>query len=140
MQGHMINKHVNLVFNPMFSVPNPTETCQRFRFMYPFTCMAAGMCGSGKTVWNKSLLQQAQEVISSHPERIVWCYSQWQRTYLELMATVPSIEFVKGNPSDLENDSFLDINKRNMMVIDNQMEYERGDKRMVNLFTRGSHH
>ena len=47
----------------------------------PFTCMVAGMVGSGKTVWvnphtGLSLLQQAQEVIHLPPERIVWCYSQ----------------------------------------------------------------
>ena len=40
-------------------------------------------------------------------------------------------------PSELENDSFFDINKRNLMVIDDQMENAGGDKRIVNLFTRG---
>ena len=56
------------------------------------------------------------------------------------MATVPNIEFVKGIPSELENDSFCDIIKGNLMVIDDQMEDEGGGKRTVNLFTRGSHH
>ena len=121
-------------------MPNPIEKCQRFRFMHPFTCMVAGMTGSGKTVWVKSLLQQAQEVVHLPPERIVWCYSQWQPAYMELMVTVPNIEFAKGIPSELENDSFFDINKRNLMVIDDQMENAGGDKRIVNPFTRGSHH
>jgi len=40
---------------------------------------------------------------------------------MELMATVPNIEFVKGIPSEVENDSFFDINKRNLMVIDDQV-------------------
>ena len=78
MQRHMSNKHGNPVFNPMYSVPNSTENCQRFRFVHLFTCVVAGMTGSGKTVWVKSLLQQAQEVIHLPLERIVWCYSQWQ--------------------------------------------------------------
>jgi len=102
--------------------------------------MVAGMTESGKTVWMKSLLQQAQEVVHLPPERVVWCYSQWQPAYMELMVTVPNIEFVKGIPSELENDSFFDIDKRNLMVIDDQMENAGGDKRIVNLFTRGSHH
>ena len=83
MQRHMSNKHGNPVFNPMYSVPNSTENCQRFRFVHLFTCVVAGMTGSGKTVWVKSLLQQAQEVIHLPLERIVWCYSQWQPDYRE---------------------------------------------------------
>ena len=96
----------------------------------------AGMTGSSKTVWVKSLLQQAQEVINLPPERVVWCYSQWQPAYMELLVTIPNIEFVKGIPSD----SFFDINKRNLMVIDDQMENAARDKKTVNLFTTGSHH
>ena len=84
--------------------------------------MVSGMIGSGKTVWVKSLLQQSQDVVHLPPEKIVWCYLQWQPAYMELMVTAPSIEFVKGIPSDLENDSFFYINKPNLMVIDDQME------------------
>ena len=102
--------------------------------------MLAGMTGSGKTVWVKSLLQQAQKVIHLPPERVFWCYSQWQPAYMELLVTIPNIEFVKGIPSDLEHDTFFDINKRNSMVIDDQMDNAGEDKQIVNLFTRGSHH
>ena len=83
MQRHMSKRHGNPVFNPMYNMPNPTEKCQRFRFMHLFTCMVAGMTGSGKTVWVKSWLQQAQDVIHLPPEKIVWCYSQWQPIYIE---------------------------------------------------------
>ena len=31
MQRHMSNKHGNLVFNPMYIVPNSTENCQQSR-------------------------------------------------------------------------------------------------------------
>ena len=102
--------------------------------------MVAGLTGSGKTVWVKSLLQQAQRAINLPPERIVWCYSQWQPAYLELMATMLNIEFVRGIPSNLEHDSYFDIRQRNLMVIDDQMADSGEDKRIVNLFTRGSHH
>ena len=59
---------------------------------------------------------------------------------MELLVTMPNVEFVKGIPSDLEQDTFFDINKRNLMVVDDQMENAGWDKRIVNLFTRGSHH
>ena len=117
----MSNKHGNPVFSPaMSSVPNCTEKCQKFRFVHQFTCMVAGMTGSGKTVWVKSLLQQAQKVIHLPPERAVWCYSQWQPAYTVFLVTVPNIEFVKGIPSDLEYDTFFDINRRNQEKIRGQ--------------------
>ena len=94
------------------------------------------MTGSGKTAWVRSLLQQASETIYPPPERIVWCYSQWQPAYTEMQ----HIEFVKGIPTALEQDSYFDANKRNLIVFDDQMIDASKDMRIVNLFTRGSHH
>ena len=53
---------------------------------------------------------------------------------------MPHIEFVKGIPTALEQDSYFDANKRNLIVFDDQMIDASKDKRIVNLFTRGSHH
>ena len=52
-----------------------------------------------------------------------------------------AIEFVKGIPESLENDTYLDVlNIRNLIVIDDQMIEAGKDNRIVNLFTKGSHH
>ncbi|CAH3185621.1 unnamed protein product, partial [Porites lobata] len=53
---------------------------------------------------------------------------------------MPNIEFVKGIPTALEQDSYFNVNKRNLIVFDDQMIDASKDKRIVNLFTRGSHH
>ncbi|CAH3183610.1 unnamed protein product [Porites lobata] len=53
---------------------------------------------------------------------------------------MPNIEFVKGIPTALEQDSYFDVNKRNLIVFDDQMIDASKDKRIVNLFTRSSHH
>ena len=102
--------------------------------------MIAGMTGSGKTAWVRSLLQQALETIYPSPERIVWCYSQWQPAYTQMLVAMPHIEFVKGIPTALEQDFYFDVNKRNLMVFDDQMIDASKDNWIVNLFTRGSHH
>ena len=108
MRRDMSHKHSeSRSFTPFKAVPFSPEKCQRFHFVHPFTCMVAGMTGSGKTVWVQSLLQQAQNVIEPPPERIIWCYSQWQPAYSELLNTVPNIEFVKGIPENLEQDSYF---------------------------------
>ena len=130
----MNSKHSISDFAPY--MPMSQEKCQRFQLVHPFTCMVAGMTGSGKTVWVQSLLQQAQNVIDQPPDRIVWCYSQWQPAYTQLLMMKPSIEFVQGIPSSLENDTYLDVNIRNLIVIDDQMIEAGSDNRIVNLFTK----
>ena len=64
----------------------------------------------------------------------------WQPTYTQLLMMIPTIEFVKGIPESLENNSYLDVNIRNLIVIDDQMIEAGKDNRIVNLFTKGSHH
>ena len=91
MQRHMSNKHATSVF-PSFQPRSISPLkCQRLHLFHPFTCMIAGTTGSGKTLWVKSLIQQAQSAIHLPPERIVWCYSQWQPAYSELSMTVPEL-------------------------------------------------
>ena len=99
LQRHMNSKHSDSSFAPV--IPMSQEKCQRFQLVHPFTCMVAGMTGSGKTVWVQALFQQAQAVIDQPPERIIWCYSQWQPAYTQLLMMIPTIEFVKGIPEDL---------------------------------------
>ena len=134
----MNRKHSNSNFAPV--IPMSQEKCQRFQVVHPFTCMVAGRTESGKTVCVRSLLQQAQTVIDQPPEKIIWCYSQWQNAYTQLLMMVPTIEFVKGIPESLEKDFYLDVNIRSLIVIDDQMILAGKDNRIVNLLTKGSHH
>ena len=138
MQRHVMSKHHNVGLTPFQTVPF-SQKCQRFRFEHPFTSMIAGMTGSGKTAWVRSLLQQASETIYPPPERIVWCYSQWQPAYTEMLVAMPHIEFIKGIPTALKQDSCYYMNKQNVIVFDGQMIDASKDKRIVNLFTRGYH-
>ena len=101
MQRYVMSKHRNIGLTPLQTVPF-SQKCQRFRFEHPFTSMIAGMTGSGKTASVRSLLEQASETIYPPPERIVWCYSQWQTAYTEMLVAMPHIEFVKGIPTALE--------------------------------------
>ena len=46
MQRHMNRKHSNSNYAPV--IPMSQERCQRFQLVHPFTCLVAGMNGSGK--------------------------------------------------------------------------------------------
>ena len=128
MQRHVMSKHRKAGLTPFQTVLMFSQKCQRFRFEHPFTSMIAGMTGSGKTAWVRSLLQQASDTIYLPLERTVWYYSQWQPAYTEMLAAMPHIEFVKGIPTALEQDSYFDVNKRNLIVFDDQMIDASKDK------------
>ena len=57
-----------------------------------------------------------------------------------MLVATPNVEFFKGIPMALEQDSYFDVNKRNLIVFANQMTDASKDNRSVNLFTRDSHH
>ena len=61
-------------------------------------------------------------------------------TVVAMLVAMPYIEFIKGISTALEQDSYFDVSKRNLIVSDDQMIDARKDQRIVNLFTRGSHH
>ena len=118
-----------------------TFTVNGFTVMqHPFTCIIVGCTQSGKTVWVKTLLENAQKIISLPPQRIIWCYGQWQPSYFDMFRTIPGIEFNEGIPEDIEKVDYLDISQRNLIVLDDLMAQSSKDKRIANLFTKGSHH
>ena len=49
-----------------------------------------------------------------------------------MLVAMPNIEFVKGIPKAFEQDSYFDVNKRNLIVFDEQMIDASKDKRIVN--------
>ena len=135
MQRHERNVHKQ---DP-FTKPTPLVSGP-VALHHPFTCIVAGCTQSGKTLWVKTLLENAQQTIRLPPQRIIWCYGQWQPMYLEMIDTIPGIEFFEGIPSEIDSRDFLDVNKRNLIVLDDLMAQSGGDKRIANLFTKGSHH
>lgn len=78
-----------------------------------------------------------------HPgiQRIVWLYKRWQPLYMVIQnSVVPKVEFIKGIPSDLEDDDYFDSRINNLLIIDDLFSEAGKDKRVTDLFTEGSHH
>jgi hypothetical protein len=53
---------------------------------------------------------------------------------------MPGIEFNQGIPEDIDNADYLDVSQRNLLVLDDLMAQSGKDKRISDLFTKGSHH
>ena len=52
----------------------------------------------------------------------------------------PKVEFVRGIPTDLEDDDFFDPRLNNLLILDDLFSASGKDKRITDLFTEGSHH
>ena len=57
-----------------------------------------------------------------------------------MLVAIPHIKFIKGIPAALEQDSFVDVNKWNLNLSDDQLIDTSRYKSTVNLFTRDSRH
>ena len=62
----------------------------------------------------------------------------YQKEFAELSKTVPNIQFVEGFPNDLYD--MTDAHDSSMVILDDLMSQCSNDQRVVDLFTRGSHH
>ena len=111
-----------------------------FVFKHPFSMIVAAPSGGGKTYLVKQLLENRSKSIQPSPQRIIWLYAQWQPLYEELQHIIPGIEFVKGIPWNIEENSFLNPKIRNLIVMDDLMTQATKDGRISDLFTKGSHH
>ena len=108
------------------------------RLQHPFTALICGPTQSGKTQFVKRLLKERESMISPSPDNIIWCYGEYQPAYTELTTQIPAIRFAEGIPSDLN--SMISPHQTNLLIIDDLMTETGNDKRITNLFTKGSHH
>ena len=73
---------------------------------HPFTCIVAGCTQSGKTVWVKKLLENAHLTIQPPPQRIIWCYGQWEPLYFEYLNRYLGLNFMKAFQTILKSPDF----------------------------------
>ena len=117
------------------------DQSRQFTFKHPFTGIISGPTSCGKTYLMKEILQRNSNIIISPPQRIIWLYKRWQPLYDVILTSIkPRVEFIQGLPIDLEKDTFLDINVRNLIILDDLMSTAAKDPRINDLFTEGSHH
>lgn len=100
------------------------------RLQHPCTIIVSGPTSSGKTQWTFKLLRHAQSMMHPPPERVYWCYGEYQ----DALAKLENVELLEGLPDP----NTFDPKQRHLVVIDDLMG--ELDSRVTKLFTRGSHH
>ncbi len=105
-------------------------------FKQPFTAIVAGPTKAGKTVWVKNLIIHADSMIVPTPEEIYYCYTEWQPMYQELISR--GVIMIEGLPDMAQLKK--SITKPKLLILDDLMQEMKSDKKLVQLFTKGSHH
>ena len=70
---NQLNKNNN---NNMIENKNIVEVCPNLQ--HPFTCLVSGMTQSGKSQWIEKLINSRPWKIEPPPEKIIYCYSEYQ--------------------------------------------------------------
>lgn len=99
---------------------------------HPFTAILAGPSKSGKSFFLKDFIHFKAYTMRPTPDKIVWFYGINQKLYNE----IPDVTFIEGFPTNYEE--YLGTNT--LFIFDDLMSEISGDRRLTNLFTRGSHH
>ena len=136
-RGDNLQRHMKIKYSAVEKMDQPSSLTT-MTFKHPFSMIVSGPSASGKSVWTRNLL--ISSLIQPSPERIIWCFGQWQSLYDDIRKKIPWIEFVKGIPDYLNSENYIDTNKRNLLVFDDLMTEAKCDQRIADLFTRGSHH
>ena len=78
-----------------------------------------------------SLLRHTSTMMDPPPEKMTWCYGEWQSAYASM--NIPNLQFEEGFP----NASLFDPKTRKLVVTDDLMA--ETDGRVTTLFTKKGH-
>ena len=107
-----------------------------FKFKTPSSVLIVGPSGCGKTVFTKALLTNDLELFASPPAKIVYCYGVWQDGFDPMKKA--GIHFHEGIPDSERLPRWFP--EGGLLVLDDLMEEGGNDKRVLDLFTKHSHH
>ena len=107
----------------------------------PFTCIIAGATGSGKSTLLFKILRQGDQVFSSPPKQIIYCYGIYQTLYDDMKSHLSHIRFYEGLPTkdDLESWAAVEPGHK-VLVLDDLMQRAVKDPDIADLFCQFSHH
>lgn len=112
------------------------ERCKAFRFRTPTSLLIAGPSGCGKTVFTTQLLLENETLFDKHPKPIHYCYGSWQKGFERLKKE--GVSFHEGIPESESLPKWFP--EGGVLVLDDLMDEGGNDKRVLDLFTKDSHH
>ncbi|MCG8079175.1 MAG: hypothetical protein JAY75_23490 [Candidatus Thiodiazotropha taylori] len=108
-------------------------------FKHPANIFISGPSGSGKTEFVRKVIEYKHDLFDIQPQRIVWCYKEWQPAYNILQEREGSnITFLSGIPND-DDDIVTDTSLSHLIVFDDMLG-DKDEEKIKLWFTRKGHH
>lgn len=107
-------------------------------FKRPFCMMIAGPSQCGKTYFTKELLEFNELRVYPKPNRIIYCYKEWQKGFDQLKKSIPKIEFYNGINEEILTS--INASEDAIVILDDLMQECVDNKSILDLFTVSSHH
>ena len=112
------------------------EREKAFTFHTPSSMMVVGPSGSGKTVFTRDLILNNLDLFDDITPKVYYCYGIWQAGFQPMKNS--GVQFHQGIPdSELLPKWFP---HGGLLILDDLMEEGGNDKRVLDLFTKQSHH
>ena len=108
-----------------------------FQFHTPSSILVVGPSGCGKTVFTEKLLVHNLHLFDHPPRLIHYCYGAWQDRFQSMQQH--GIRFHEGIPTYQDLVHWFPQGQ-GILVLDDLMDEGSGDKRVLDLFTKHSHH
>jgi len=112
------------------------ERRKSFQFHTPSSLLIAGPSGCGKTVFTTKLLLENGDLFQQAPKSIHYCYGSWQGGFQKLKKG--GVKFHEGIPDSEQLPRWFP--RGGVLVLDDLMDEGGNDKRVLDLFTKHSHH
>ena len=110
-----------------------------FCFEHPSTILLSGPTKSGKTTLLSKILKNCHKgLVCPPPQRIMYCYSVWQKAFEEMRKNCNEclIEFKEGLPDIAD----FNPSQNSILILDDLMTQAGKDEKVLKLFTVDSHH
>ena len=105
---------------------------------HPCNTLVGGPSGCGKSTWTRGLLRHADELMHPPPRVKHYCYGAWQPAFDEMKQE--KVQFHEGLPTSEELDQWFGPTQGGLLVLDDLMDEGANDKRVLDLFSKHSHH
>jgi ABC-type ATPase with predicted acetyltransferase domain len=102
-------------------------------FKCPFNLSISGATGAGKTTILQKILINKDKIFDKQPERIVFCYKNYQPAYEIFKLLDVPVEFIEGIPDDLKFDS----KTNNVLILDDLMNQCKDNSNVKNILHAG---
>ena len=114
------------------------ESIQSLLFHHPCNIFISGPSGSGKTLFVQRLIDFKDDLFDKPPQKVIFCYKEWQHTYTVMQEKFDFIKFIDGIPDD-ENEIVTDVKIPHLVVFDDMLG-EKDEEKIKLWFTRKGHH